>query len=83
MKAAIVALLALSACATPPPVNKGVQITVTQERADQCTKAGGCGLLSAAEVDSLQRKAYQLGVQHATQAIEGVLDSNGCRRDKT
>jgi hypothetical protein len=84
MKAAAVVLLVLTACATPPaPSPVGVQITVTQARADACKAAGGCGLLSAAEVTELQRSAYQLGAKTATQAIENVLDSNGCRRDKT
>jgi hypothetical protein len=71
----------LAGCTTPtPPV--GVQITVTQERAASCKAAGGCGLLSAAEVADIQNSAYQLGARQATQAIESVLDSQGCRRDK-
>jgi hypothetical protein len=83
VKAAAVVVLLLAACATPPaPAPVGVQITVTQERADACKKAGGCGLLSAAEVTEIQRSAYQLGAKQAVQAIENVLDSNGCRRDK-
>jgi hypothetical protein len=82
VKAAAVVVLLLAACATPPAPTVGVQITVTNERADACKKAGGCGLLSAAEVSELQRSAYQQGAKSATQAIENVLDSNGCRRDK-
>jgi hypothetical protein len=71
----------LAGCTTPaPPV--GVQITVTVERAEQCKAAGGCGLLSAAEVADIQNSAYQLGARTATRALESVLDSNGCRRDK-
>jgi hypothetical protein len=81
MRYALVLLLA--GCAAPAPKPDGVQITVTHERADACKAAGGCGLLSAAEVADIQSSAYRLGAQQATQAIENVLDSNGCRRDKT
>jgi hypothetical protein len=72
----------LAGCTTPPPAPVGVQITVTQERAESCKAAGGCGLLSAAEVAEIQNSAYQLGARTATRALESVLDSQGCRRDK-
>lgn len=82
MRYTALVLLALIGCATPPPAPTGVQITVSVERAESCKAAGGCGLLSMAEVASIQSSAYALGVRQGVKDIEGALDSNGCRRDK-
>jgi hypothetical protein len=77
----LIALLA--GCATTPPEREGVQITVTVEEAEACKKAGGCGLLSMAQVAEIQNSAFQLGARQAVKQIEAMTDSHGCRRDLT
>lgn len=78
---AIALCAALAGCASTKP--EGVQITVATERVEQCKAAGGCGLLSAAEVVSLQVRAYRQGLADAAQAAAELLDSHGCRRGET
>jgi hypothetical protein len=71
---AILLLLALSGCATTAP--DGVQITVSNAKAAQCQAAGGCGLLTLAQVLAMKQQAHDEG---AAEAAAG-LDSNGCKR---
>jgi hypothetical protein len=75
----LILLAALAGCASPPPAEKGdVMVTVKAARVEQCNNAGGCALLSQAEVASMLAEAYGMG---AAQALED-LDSHGCKRGK-
>jgi hypothetical protein len=76
---ALVLAACLSGCAAPKP--EGVQITITEEEAKACLAAGGCGLLSRAEVANIQFQAYVLGQKEALGS--DAFDSHGCRRDST
>jgi hypothetical protein len=72
---ALVLAAFLSGCATKPD---GVQITITEAEAKACLAAGGCGLLSRAEVAAIQFQAYMLGQKEALGS--DAFDSQGCKR---
>jgi hypothetical protein len=73
-------LAALSGCAsTKPP--EGVQITVSEKRAAACQSAGGCRLVSDAELADLQFQAYMLGQREALGP--DAFDSHGCKRNES
>jgi hypothetical protein len=81
MRAALFTLLlTLAGCATTAPP-EGVQITVSEKRAAQCVKAGGCRLLSDAELADLQFQAYMLGRREALGP--DAFDSHGCKRNES
>lgn len=71
------ALILLAGCATstPPPAGD-VQVTIVAARVAQCKAAGGCALLSQAEVAAMLAEAYEMGAA----AVLSSLDSHGCRR---
>lgn len=66
-------LFALAGCATAP---EGVQITVSKAKAAQCQAAGGCGLLTLAQVRAMLQQAHDQGM---AEVVDG-LDSQGCKR---
>jgi hypothetical protein len=74
---ALVLVAFLSGCATAPKP-EGVQITITEDEAKACLAAGGCGLLSRAEVAAIQFQAYMLGQKEAFGS--DAFDSQGCKR---
>jgi hypothetical protein len=80
MRAALALALVLAGCASAPPAPEGVQITVSEKRAVACLKAGGCRLLSDAELADLQYQAYILGQREALGS--DAFDSHGCQRGK-
>jgi uncharacterized lipoprotein YmbA len=82
MRYAALLMIALAGCASTP-TNGDVQLTVAAERVAQCKEAGGCALLSQAEVAALLHQAYMLGAQAAAQQAADMLDSHGCRRGET
>lgn len=72
------AALLLAGCVTAPPDDGSMQITVTAEEAAKCVAAGGCGLMSHAEIANIQYQAYMLGQKEAFGS--DAFDSHGCRK---
>jgi hypothetical protein len=73
----VLLVLAVAGCATPQ-APEGVQITVSEKRAAQCMKAGGCRLVSDAELADMQFQAYMLEQREALGP--DAFDSHGCKR---
>ena len=62
MKALFLSIVVLTGCASLPPVDGSVTVTVPAEKVAQCKAQGGCGLFSPRQILELMQQAYDLGV---------------------